>query len=1057
MFLNKKMKVLFTFCFIMCFQLLCSQEEYGVIKDRGDSYNEISWENNIISIPLYEIKLENITIPISLSHTTQGIKVSEVPSSVGYGWSLNVGGEINKQVNHLVDENEKGWLFSKKFSDYQEGVFHGTSDWDTSEAKAHQLYTEVDASPDFYRMNISNGEFMNYTFDNNAYASQVPIIFKQGGGFYNENINISRRLIEQYDFKYNNREYFDKKDSDIDVLNKQGVLYKFRKGVSRMVSHDVKDKEYYDRYDLPLPSDSTHITNYYLHRVESASNADFIDFEYTDQQLYKYVKHAEVSRYQTEESISPDDIYRPWHTSNYYEGISLEDVSRREVKTIITSKEKIEFIYKEAAYDFYIGDPTLRQLIEPQKIKLLERIYIYNNDGKLKEGYKFEYYDGSVQGELMEEDFRLKSIYKIGQNNKSILKFRDFDYYHEYVDQEGIMTSPISSAQDVFGYANGKTDNDNKNKFLTINGEVDRLPVEAKVVEGMLKTITNTSGLKKTYTYKLNKYENMYYGGLLIDNVSFYSKENKLLKKQQYNYEDPEGFGLPLYGQYSEGLNFEEGYFDDKFMSNSWQTYFTRIDPTLDASAPSLIAYKVTSNPYMRRNTPVLDATFQDVTRLQNEMNQVQQGVFYKKVTVQNVSIHGQTQKGKIVKHYIPTLSGFYLDKKNKKVEFYNSQNQKIKEEIYNYAYSEREEISAFKFDNAHMKEEAKYVIKRLPMYIFDENLNEKITNEYVDNTLRKSMKNTFVYNNLNDVKSLTTAINNKLRKKIEINYYRNFYTVNNGSLLWRTNPVIEKNSWVTLEDNRWKLKNSLVNEFLYDGNVKQIKDIRFNKTTNSFYTETDFDGVYLDVSTNTLKSDNTDDIVLMYYNSDGYLINQINEKTKTNLVYQRGEEYNREYIDAVFVGPSTYEGSSINDYYTKLSFENSTDSNVVKFENAFTGDYVFSGDEINLGGVSKKVEVSFWTYKDDKWSFNSFKHEGIGNIIISKPADVAYIDEVIVRPPNSSVTTYTYSPTGKITSKLNERGDGEFYEYDVFGRLLLVKDESRNVLKEFRVNTINE
>lgn len=1056
MFLNKRTKLVYILCLLFCATLVYSQEEYGVVKDRGASYNSISWENDNIVVPLYEIKSEDITIPIFLSHTTKGIKVSDVPSSIGYGWSLNVGGEINKQVNHLTDENVKGWLFSKEFSDYQEGVYEGTSDWDTSEAKAHQLYTEVDASPDFYRMKISNGEFLNYTFDNNAYSSQAPLIFKQGGGFYNGNISISRELLEQDSFNFD-RKYYNKLDSDIDVLNKKGTLYKFRKGASRMVPHDVKDPEYYDRYNLPLPSDSTHITNYYLHRVESSANNSFVDFEYTNQQLYQYIKHAEVSRYQTDESTSPDDIYRPWHTSNYYEGVSLEDVSRKEIKKIITNREKIEFIYKEVSYDFYVKNLSLRQLIEPQKIKLLEKVYIYNDDGKLKEGYKFEYYDGSVQGELMEEDFRLKSIYKIGQNNKSFLKYRDFDYYHEYVDQGGIMTSPVSSAQDVFGYPNGKSDNDNKEKFLTINGEVDRFPVEAKIIEGMLKTITDESGLKKTYTYKLNGYENMYYGGVLIDNVSFYSKENTLLKKQQYNYEEPEGFGLPLYGQYSEGLNFEEGYFDDELMSNSWQTYFTRIDPIIDTSTPSLIAYKIISNPYKRRNTPVLDAIFQDVTGTQNEMDQVQQGVFYKKVTVHNVSVHGQTQKGKIVKHFIPSLNGFYLDKKNKKVEFYNSQNQNIKEEIYNYAYSEREEISAFKFDNAHMKEGARYVIKRLPVYIFDESLNEKITNEYVDNTLKKSMKNTFVYNSLNDVKSLTVFVNNKLRKKTELNYHRDFYATSNVGLLWRTNPVIEKNSWVTLDDNRWKLTNSLVKEFLYNGNVKQIKNITFNKATNNFYTENDFDGVYLDASSNMLKSDETNDIISMHYNSGGYLVNQINKKTKTNMVYQRGEEYNREYIDAVFISPSTYEGSSDNDYYTKLSFENSTDSDVVKFEGAYTGNYVFSGDEIDLGGTSKKVEVSFWTYKDNKWSFNSFKHEGVGNIIISKPTGVAYIDEVIVRPPNSSVTTYTYSPTGKITSKLNERGDGEFYEYDVFGRLLFIKDENKNILKEYRYNAINK
>lgn len=64
-----------------------------------------------ISVPIYEIKARDITVPISLSYHASGIKVNEEASRVGLGWALNAGGLIARTVVNRDDfESTFGFL-----------------------------------------------------------------------------------------------------------------------------------------------------------------------------------------------------------------------------------------------------------------------------------------------------------------------------------------------------------------------------------------------------------------------------------------------------------------------------------------------------------------------------------------------------------------------------------------------------------------------------------------------------------------------------------------------------------------------------------------------------------------------------------------------------------------------------------------------------------------------------------------------------------------------------------------------------------------------------------
>ncbi|WP_299535743.1 RHS repeat domain-containing protein [Ulvibacterium sp.] len=57
-----------------------------------------------INVPLYTYNTKNLSLPISLSYSSNGIKVDQMSTWVGLGWSLNAGGVITRVIRDLPDE-----------------------------------------------------------------------------------------------------------------------------------------------------------------------------------------------------------------------------------------------------------------------------------------------------------------------------------------------------------------------------------------------------------------------------------------------------------------------------------------------------------------------------------------------------------------------------------------------------------------------------------------------------------------------------------------------------------------------------------------------------------------------------------------------------------------------------------------------------------------------------------------------------------------------------------------------------------------------------------------
>ena len=57
-----------------------------------------------ISIPIYNFGAGKLSMPISLSYHSGGVKPEEHPGWTGMGWTLQAGGAITRKKNDMIDE-----------------------------------------------------------------------------------------------------------------------------------------------------------------------------------------------------------------------------------------------------------------------------------------------------------------------------------------------------------------------------------------------------------------------------------------------------------------------------------------------------------------------------------------------------------------------------------------------------------------------------------------------------------------------------------------------------------------------------------------------------------------------------------------------------------------------------------------------------------------------------------------------------------------------------------------------------------------------------------------
>jgi len=124
-----------------------------------------------ISVPLYEIKTGALDLPISLSYHAGGVRVEEMASWVGLGWSLNAGGVISRQLRGLPDEGPGGYLAN--YSRVNQYLYGNMSPSDQTQFYVDIEHGQLDTQQDLFTYNFA-GQSGKFIFDSTGQVVPIP-------------------------------------------------------------------------------------------------------------------------------------------------------------------------------------------------------------------------------------------------------------------------------------------------------------------------------------------------------------------------------------------------------------------------------------------------------------------------------------------------------------------------------------------------------------------------------------------------------------------------------------------------------------------------------------------------------------------------------------------------------------------------------------------------------------------------------------------------------------------------------------------------------------------
>lgn len=414
-----------------------------------------------ISVPLYELKSDHLSLPMSVSYHPGGIRVDEIAGHVGLGWSLNAGGVITRTIRGLRDE-KSNWGFLDLCSAFQVCNNDDLVTWINDEDVLRKINDrKYDSQADLFYYNIP-GASGKFVFDLNGDIHSIP----------------KNNLRFEVDSKQLN--YFT-------ITTTDGTKYIFKD------QEKSGNETFCSVGDGISPQGAILPSAWYLSEIIHP-NRDTIFFEYTPYTVYLHPVSVSESKYQSLTPV-PTGPCDPCQESTFNGAIqtctTYTTTYGLHLSKISTAHQSAEFLFSQDRND----------LPGSAKEVKLNTIHIKGSNGILLQSINFTYDNGSR--------LKLKEIQTVGKNGISLPPYK-FDYLDEIGAPEYVLPEPFSNKQDHWGYYN---DNPHSSTFLqssfvhhAFHDLGDRTPDSSRTKAGMIQKITYPTGGYSEFEFEAHRY-----------------------------------------------------------------------------------------------------------------------------------------------------------------------------------------------------------------------------------------------------------------------------------------------------------------------------------------------------------------------------------------------------------------------------------------------------------------------------------------------------------------------------------------------------------------------
>jgi YD repeat-containing protein len=540
-----------------------------------------------VGIPIYEIKVNDISVPISINYSALGLKANQKAGPVGMGWELSAGGKITTVVNGLPDNDIKG-IANNPGNPMMNLPDNGNLDVQNNIGDRtfalQSLNGATDAAWDLYSYSIPNaaGKFMEAR-SNFLTFPYDPLLSKDARG----------------------------------LSHGDGIYYLFLPGDKKLVSKRTF------RTKQPVPAYTTDWTSDYNAYTCTQDLAEISSSRYKDKVTFEYERFTGQFTPFTETTstisvpLVRDVRWNPINGGSWVadQSYTIKEPSVTQTSVTITEATRIKFINFKGGrivFDYdqdYQGQDVLLSITVQQKSGVLYK--------QLKK-FLFDY--SKNYGHYL----TAITVYDEGTNP---LYSWAFDYYGQMPNLSTFFSTAENTAQDRWGFYNGKTSNQTliespnnilalrtknhyvvrsagspssygnmpctsaeckiafpSNQINTINF-ADREFVFSEAIKGTLKSVKMPTGGYVEYEYEPHKFllnapsggtTTETGGGIRVKSIVKTNSAHQVLLKKEYKY------GLTGASENDELSKLESGVGQVTFPANVLTTkaiYSTNSDP----------------------------------------------------------------------------------------------------------------------------------------------------------------------------------------------------------------------------------------------------------------------------------------------------------------------------------------------------------------------------------------------------------------------------------------------------------------------------------------------